>query len=155
MDTEKSIKDRLSTIAERFLKTAETTTNPKTALSSLSVVEKTLDLGRKLEPDLNLDSVRFFLSLLNPKVFYDRADLWRSYLKFCEDGDFDSTAKGLFFSKLGLYDFKIIETGDRPKIKAPANRQLLLDGAEELAQELGIAIPQPKEVGGIRRRGRG
>lgn len=136
----KSLQDRLAALAEKFLSQAESATNPKTALTSLSVVEKTVDLLEKFKAVIGPESVWAFVSVLSLESAYSKPELWRAYLDFCQQADLHAVSRQEFVSGLESAGFILHRSNGIDKVFPPKNRMKLMDGAEKLCSTLGIQL---------------
>lgn len=149
-----SIQDRLAAIAERFLEQAETATNPKTALSSLNVVEKSVDLLEKFKAVIGPESVWAFVSVLSLESAYSKPELWRAYLDFCRQADLHAVSGREFVSGLERAGFIFHRSHGKDKVFPPQDKGKLMEGAEKLCSTLDIQL-MPLTEYPVRRRGRG
>lgn len=137
----KSIQERLAALADRFLDQAEKATNPKTALSSLGVVEKSIDLLDKFRLVAGPESVLAFVSVLNLDYAYSKPELWRAYLEFCDKAGFDVESRKEFNSALLKAGFTEERSSGVDKVFPPRNRSKLIDGAEKLYDLVDVSLP--------------
>jgi hypothetical protein len=115
----KSIYDRLAALADRFLTAAEIATNPKTALSSLAVVEKSMDLLERLTDAGTNASAKIFISYLNLDASYLRSEVWQCYVDFCSVAKLNQVSKSEFYTLLSKLGFESMKTSGEIRLYPP------------------------------------
>jgi len=97
-----------SELGKKYLKAAKEATNTKSASLALSVAERAFALAAKVEKGVREASEgnsHQFITQIETKV--NRAQVWLSYLDYCEDNGISPLKKGQFFLKLIQYNFQI------------------------------------------------